>query len=807
MKFLQNTLQYKKNTYPDGVKQGGGSGEGASRASSPGGSIPRYLSFSLSFLFLFFTAVATAFFFTPSVLDKVTGWPVSPALQDSGGRLFHVRLSADGEYCLPVPLEEMGRWLPLLAVEVEDRRFYGHCGVDFLALGRALGQNVLGWRRVSGASTITSQLVRIAVPRGRNFWTKFVEFTQAIKLERELSKREILELYLNRAPLGGPFRGVEAAAMGYFGKRARELTLAESAALVAMFKGPTYYRPNVNAKGLLERRNFILDSLAERGGVGAEELRLAKLEKIPAVQAALPAEFRHFSDQAFKSKPAEYWLNGGAPLETSLDRQAQRLLEQALEEGLAAFPSGVTGAGIIVDNKSRDVPAYVGNARFNSAGGKRWVDCGDSPRSPGSALKPFVYLEAMEQGLIVPGSLLADTPLSFGGSAPRNFDRMYRGPVTASTALADSLNAPAVRVLRLAGGESALHRLRRLGFGHLTRSAEYYGDSLVLGGCEVTLIELARAYAALANLGEIGPLIYVNTNGDPFAPGRPISPSGGVPRPDGSAPKRRFSKAAAYLMAEMLSDTSRLPFAQRESLAQRGRRAAVKTGTSYGFRDAWACAYTPEHTVIIWYGCEDGAPDDGLVGISGPAPAAVRVLRDIPMQNSKGWFEKPEDVEDFIACPLSGMPVSPFCPKAVPAVRVRGVSRTMPCMLHRESREGPLTVLPPELEEYARLRTLAVTPKAAVDITSPKPRARFFLNPAAPEQKINLACEGAVGQVYWFVNKVFYAAQEAGKPLLWPMRAGKFTVSLIDGEGRTASSVFEVVDVAEKEVVPLRFGD
>ncbi len=757
-------------------------------------------------------AVLVAFFYvTPSALPEATSWPVSPALLDREARLFHTRLSEAQEYCLPVPLEAMGRWLPMLAVEVEDRRFYSHAGVDFLALGRALGQNLLSGRRVSGASTITSQLVRISLPRERSLATKAREFVQAVDLERKLDKERILELYLNRAPLGGPFRGVEAGARGYFGKSARDLTLSEAALLVAMFKGPTFYRPDLNPKGLLERRDFILQSLAERGRISEDRLRLARLETLPPGQAALPAEHRHFADRTLAALPADYWLKGGSPVHSSLDPQAQRLLNQALMENLTAFPPSVTGAGIIVDNKSGAVLAYSGNARFDPAGGKHWVDCGAAGRSPGSALKPFIYLEALEQGLLVPGSMLADTPLSFGGSAPRNFDRLYRGPVPARQALADSLNAPAVRVLRLAGGESALHRLRGLGFGQIRQNAAHYGDSLVLGGCEVSLLELAQAYTVLANFGAARRLSFISAAQNPesqlFTP-RPFR-AGAAPDFPGlknMETGRYFSAPAGYLVTGMLADMGRFPFGQRETLTQQGRRAALKTGTSYGLRDAWACSYTPEHTVIVWHGNEDGAPDENLVGISGAAPAALRVLRDIPMREPRRWFARPAGVETFTACALSGKPAAPFCPQIVIGERIAGLSQTVPCNLHRENRDGLLTILPPELEEYARLRSLASSRKSAIDITSPRAKARFYLNPAAPEQKINLACEGAAGQVYWFINREFYAAQEAGRPLLWPMRGGAFTVSLIDSEGRSAASSFEVLDVTAREAVPLNFG-
>ena len=754
---------------------------------------------------------AVAACLVPSALDDVLHWPVSPALYDAEGRLFHARLSESQEYCIPVALGSMGRWLPMLAVEVEDRRFYSHHGLDPLALGRAALQNLSRGRRVSGASTITSQLVRIAVPRERTPGAKFLEFVQAIGLELHLGKNEILELYLNRAPMGGTFRGVEAAALGYFGKRAENLTLAEAAMLVSMFKGPTVYRPDRNPEKLRERRDAILADLAERGRITPEQCRLAFLEPIPREQAALPARSWHFASLSLAETPGGHWKDGGAPQRTTLRPEMQRLLGLGLAERLSAFPPKVTASGIIVDNATGAVLAYVGNARFDPVSDRHWVDCGTSPRSPGSVLKPFVYLEAMEQGLIVPGTLLADTPLSFGGQAPQNFDKIYRGPVSAASALSDSLNAPAVRVLRLAGGESVIGRLRGLGFRHLVRPASWYGDSLALGGCEVTLLELAGAYAALADFGQAKPLTtrnFTRLPGEPLTAPAPLAGKRGK-RDDVQngepAATRVFSPQTAYLVTEMLSDTNRLPFARREPLARKNRAIAFKTGTSYGQRDAWACAYTPEHTVVIWFGNEDGTPDEGLVGIASAAPVAARILADLPGAAPGGRFPPPDGIESFTACALSGRPASPFCPRQVTAPRIHGVSKTFPCEMHRETREGLVTILPPDLEEYARLRSLAAEEKAGIDITSPRSGSRFYLNTAAPQQKIHLSCEGASGRVHWFVNRQFFAAQDAGKALLWPMRPGKFTVSLVDERGKTAFNTFEIVDMAEETQVPLLF--
>ncbi len=727
----------------------------------------------------------------PSPLADAVAWPVSPSLMDANGRLFHVRLSSREEYCLPVPLARMGKWLPLVAVEVEDRRFYSHPGLDPLALARAAWQNLRHGAVISGASTITSQTVRLTYPRSRTVGSKVLEFVQALKLERALDKERILELYLNRAPFGGPVRGAEAAARSYFGKRAEELSLAEAALLIGMLRGPSVYRPDRYPERTLERRNAILHRLKERSAIPAATLELALLEPLPPGRNAIPGEARHFADFVFRSLPAGYWEQGKAPLRTTLDPYMQRLLELGLSEALAPFPEQITAAGGIVDNESGALVAYVGNRRFDLAARRHWVDCGASPRSPGSALKPFVYVQAMEQGRLIPASLLADTPLSFGGNAPRNYDRLYRGPVTAGAALADSLNAPAVRVLRLAGGEATLQFMRRCGLSGLTKTAAHYGDSLALGGCEITLFQVLGAFSTLANLGMQRPLTAL---ADKTLPGARLGE------------QRVFSAAAGYLAADSLRDLNRLPPLLRQALMEQGRPIAFKTGTSYGLRDAWTAAYTPRHTVAVWLGDPEGLPHPGLTGLGAAAPAAVHILRDIPHRpGGETWYRPPPELERFTACALSGAPATPLCPSRLQQWRIQDVTDARPCALHA-LRDGSVhTLLPPDLENFVQRGHSSFAPRERVDITVPLPNARYFLTPEAPEQKLALTAEGSRGLVYWFLNQEFFGVQPKGESLLLPLRPGKFTLSLVDEEGRTAATSFSVVDIMEKrpQLVPM----
>ena len=753
------------------------------------------LSLKHFFLRLFFLSatglaliLGLGIFLVPSPLPEATAWPVSPALLDKNGRLFHARLSVTEEYCLPVPLSRMGKWLPLVALEVEDRRFYRHCGVDFLALARAFWQNLQSGSVVSGASTITSQTIRLTYPRKRSLKNKALEFAQAVKLDWELPKENILELYLNRAPFGGPVRGVEAAARSYFGKKAEELSLAESAMLIGMLRGPSLYRPDKHPDLILQRRNTILNRLRERGVASERDIDMACMEKLPKGRSAFPQKYWNYADFTLRNLPAGYWHQGTSPVQTTLDPFLQDMLERQLDDALASFPATVTAAGGIMDNARGSLLAYVGNARFNPHMHAQWVDCGNAPRSPGSLLKPFIYLLAMEQGNLVPASMVADTPLSFAGMAPRNYDRTYRGAVSAEFSLAHSLNAPAVRILRKTGNESVIQFLRNVGFSLLTMPAGHYGDSLALGGCEVTLLQVMQAFASLANLGIYRPLTSLENTlaGE---------------RLDG---QRLFSAPAAFLVAESLRETGRMSPVLRQALDEQGQTVAFKTGTSYGLRDAWTAAYTPKHTIAVWLGDPEGIPHPALTGLPIAAPLALRLIRDIPQDKRDAlWYSPPSGLERYTACGFSGAPATPFCPTNKQAWRIRAVSRTTPCSVHM-MREGKLqSILPPELDTYLADPSSRIERKKQIDITMPLPDTRFYVTPHAEQQRIALTCEGAQGKVYWFINQEFFGVQENRTSLLWPLKPGAFRVSLVDEHGNTASTTFSVIDVLAKEPLAL----
>ncbi|SHN69151.1 penicillin-binding protein 1C [Desulfovibrio litoralis] len=766
---------------------------------------------------LLFSALAVWFaylflllFLLPSQRELVEDFYISPTVYDRNNTLFAARLSVKEEWLFPIPLKDMGKWLPKICIAVEDRRFYEHNGVDPLALLRAIGQNIKAKRVISGASTVSSQLIRLSHPRERNLKSKLFEFIQAVKLELELSKDEILELYLNRAPFGGTLRGVEAASRQYFGKRAKELSLSESAMLIALLRGPTYYRPDRNETALRERRDQILNLLFQKGIISEADFNLAKEETIPLSKYQMPAEARHYFDLLLEtlSKEEFKWFRNKERfgIISSLDLKKQKQVEAFLKNYLASYSPDLTASLIALDNHSGEILVYVGNARYEHGTDKNWVDCVRARRSPGSILKPFLYLTAFERGFFIPKSLIADSPLAFSGIAPRNFDEKYRGPVTVGFALSESLNAPAIRVLRRIGYEDSLIALRRLGFSFLTQKSGFYGDSLILGGCEVNALQVANAYSVLARLGIPKPMSLVkqqglNKNTEKADESLKLFVKGSELGKD-----PLFSESAAWFVADTLNNRRKVASLVSGTGNEILPNIAFKTGTSFGLRDAWCAAYTPRYTVVTWVGNMNGTSDKDLVGLRIAAPIALRILNDFmktymgtrSSDLNKYWYKMPDDIEEFQACSVSGQGLTPQCPSSIPALRIKNVSSTKPCSLHKSVGSVVQTIWPSELADFALKFKAQVRHSPKIQITSPLPKSKIFIRQNVKDQKISLVSEGGAGKIYWYIDKTFFAVQQSGEQLLWEMSEGRHSISVVDEAGKTDKIEINIFGIGSK---------
>jgi penicillin-binding protein 1C len=696
------------------------------------------------------------------------------------------------------------RWLPLSEIDPdaleafiasEDHRFYEHHGIDVRAAGRALLQNVRSRRVRSGASTITMQLARLVQPTPRTLAGKAMQALWAVRLERHLSKQQILEQYLNRVPLGQGTVGVAAAAALYFDASATNLSLGQGALLAGLASAPSTDNPFVSPDRARARRALVLRRVGRYGFAGADALARASHEPLLPTRTAPPFLAPHFTSRVLQ------WLEGeggggDAPQSTwrtSLDLPLQTALEAEVRHTVRTLADlGVREAALVVlNNRTGEVLAWVGSPDFwaDTAG---QVDMVVSPRQPGSALKPFLYGLAFDRGFTA-ASVLPDVPRAYatttGTYQPRNYDRRFHGPVRAREALASSYNVPAVELADRLGAGSLLGVLHNAGFSSLSRTAEYYGLGLALGNGDVSLLELANAYRGVAMGG-----LWRPTEWRAVAPGQQ------------SVDGRRFMSAgSAALVLDILADpVARIPGFGIDTPFDFPFSAAVKTGTSHHFTDNWAVGVTGEFTVAVWVGNFDGQPMRGVGGITGAGPLLHRAMLVTARHQQPGVLPSVESMgaERVRVCALSGLRATADCPP-MDEWFLAGTAPQVECDWHR----GGEVVWPAEYVEWASQNgrvdpATATATSTAVDrplppssaafsITSPRPGDRYQIPTGIDRRYATIAFRAAgasTAAVRWFLD---------GRPMAatrWRLVPGQHVVRAVAASGESDEVRFEVLD-------------
>lgn len=512
---------------------------------------------------------------------------VSPVVTDKDGALLRAFTVGEGRWRLPVTLAEVDPRFVELLIAYEDQRFYAHAGVDPRAAARAAWQALANGQIVSGASTLTMQTVRLLTDnRERSAARKLVEAARALQIERRLDKNAILTRYLNAAPYGGNVEGIRAASLAYFGREPARLTLAQSALLVALPQSPETRRPDRHPEAARAARDRVLDRLAERGAIAPAEAAIAKREAVPKRRRPVPRLAPHLARALVAAAPGE-------PVHpTTLVRDWQAALEALAASRVDQIGPKVSAAIVVADYATGEIRASVGAARFLDQARAGHVDMTRALRSPGSTLKPFVYGLGIEAGLIARGTLLEDAPVTFAGYEPQNFDDDFHGMVTVEEALRQSLNVPAVTVLDALGPVRLAVRLEEAGATVALPDGVRPTLAIGLGGFGTRLLDLASLYTALARDGQ--PVRLSATTREPL-PGRLFSP--------------RAARDVAAMLAGMRPPKNAPP-----------GLIAYKTGTSYGYRDAWAVGFDARHVVAVWIGRPDGTPVPQLTGWTDAAP-------------------------------------------------------------------------------------------------------------------------------------------------------------------------------------------
>lgn len=660
--------------------------------------------------------IAAGVIITPVLLAPLPRFssPLSTVVEAVDGTLLGARIADDGQWRFPA-----GERVPVkfekAALAFEDKYFYYHPGINPFSIFRAFSQNIKAGKIVSGGSTITMQVARLSRgSRPRTYSEKVIEILSAVKLELFRSKRSILKMYASNAPFGSNTVGLEAAAWRYAGKSPAELTWAEAAALAVLPNSPSLVYPGKNQEILKAKRDRLLEKLYRQHSMDSVTWVLSVDEPLPGPPRALPSRAPHLTDL--------FWLKRrGERIRTTIDPALQERTMEIVNEhqGILAANMIFNAAVIIVSVRNGEVLAYAGNSTNESSYAHEGeVDIIRSPRSTGSILKPFLYAALQNSGEILPNSLIADIPTRFPGFTPKNFDMSYSGAVPASEALSQSLNIPAVRMLEINTPERFLELLKETGFTSFDKPADHYGLSIILGGGETTLWELSGVYASLSRVLDRYNREGRYCRGDYHPPVLTVGPG---TRPDTAADKEPpLSAASVWLTYEALQKVNRPETESGWQYFSSASGFAWKTGTSYGFRDAWAVGTTPEYVIGVWAGNATGEGRPGLTGVTAAAP----ILFDVAgLMKCDRWFKAPSaELTAIKVCPLSGFRTGDNCPDAVEVMAcVEGLKSGI-CPYHRtihldktgsrqvmagcvpvtEMRNEKWFVLPPAMEYFYR---------------------------------------------------------------------------------------------------------
>lgn len=710
--------------------------------------------------------------------------PPSPMLLDREGRLLYAFLNNEEQWLFPFSLETASPHLINATLAAEDKRFYRHSGIDLYAVLRAAWSNARAGNIVSGASTLTMQLVKQQY-EGRGFSGKAAQALAAIRLERCADKEAILTAYLNRAPYGGNLVGAEAAARRYFGKSASEVTLDEAALLAGLPKSPTLMNPFVHPERALARRNAVLERMREEGFISEALLRVHAARPLGVswheFPVLAPHTAQHLRDRAQRE----------GSLALTLDGVLQARLENLVREHLRQFDNQINNAALmVVDTRSCEILARIGSADFNNGAIQGQYDACRAPRAPGSALKPFVYALAMERQQLYPTEAFLDRDLDFGIYNPNNFDDEFNGLVSAGEALRWSLNIPAVQVLDRVGVDPALEFLRGLGFGGFSRNSEYYGLGLVLGNCEVRLEALVNAYLVLARLGLAQEAVLV--------------------RDDAAVqPRRMLSEGVVlalwYMLEQPFPDE---PWTNLVRPNDRTQRICWKTGTSSGYHDAWAVAFNGHYVVGVWLGNTDGRPSHRLIGAQAALPLAARVFRSLPVPSVSAWPPVEGRLAQVSVCTATGLPAGPWCPVTSTAMFPAEQYLHRRCDVHQAGGNDIVAVHWPaetrhwDLAKVPEARKDVVTggtePSAQRDrrrklaIKTPVHNATYVLSGEEGRDRIRLEANAVRETLQWYCNGRYLGVSNYHNPLFMELTPGQQQVSCMNTVGQSAKVTFVV---------------
>ena len=759
--------------------------------------------------------------------------PLSFVIYDKKENLLGAKIAEDGQWRFP-QLSEVNNKFGLAITTFEDRRFFFHKGIDPVAIVRAIYLNFKFNKVISGGSTITMQVARLSEKnQPRTYLQKGYEMYLAWLIEKQYSKKEILAIYASNAPFGGNVVGLQAAAWRYFGRTPKDLSWAENCMLAVLPNSPSLVHPGKNRKILKKKRDQLLDKLYENGIIDQETCYLSKEEPIPEKPVDFPQEAPHLLARLMQETKHEK-QNTAHIINTTISEKLQHETMLILERYRKDLEGNSihNAAAIIIEVETGDVLAYAGN--YNSPDDTKngcQVDILNSKRSTGSILKPFLYASMLTSGDLLPNTMIPDIPVQIGGYSPKNFNKGYEGAVPAKRALAKSLNIPAVKMLQWYGIQKFIYMLKKIGLSTINRSADDYGLSLILGGCEAKLFEITGVYASMART-----LNHYNQTGkynkNDFHPPNLIF--------NKTQNKLDFVENSSWLNAssiwysfEAMIDVDRPTEETNWELFSSQRKIAWKTGTSFGFRDGWAVGVTPKYAIGVWVGNADGEGRPELTGIKTAAPILFDIFGLLP--NSNDWFQPPTaDLIHAKICKQSGYLASDICTEAeIELIPKNGINyKKCPYhkLVHLDQSENfqvnsecedpsriinkPWFVLPPTMEFYYKSKNsfykslppfrddcktkLFSNPNKVMEIIYPKNMTQIYI-PKELDGKtgstiFEVAHRKSGVTIYWHIDSKFVCQTKGFHHTALNPSPGKHTLTLTDEDGESLTINFEVLD-------------
>ncbi len=774
--------------------------------------------------------------FCLSLPSKLFNTPTSYVIEDKDGNLLNATIATDGQWRFPPNKNIPQKFIDCITT-FEDKRFFKHPGVDPVAIGRALVKDIKNRETGQGGSTLSMQVIRLSKRDDkRSIWNKIKESILAVRLECRYSKKEILSLYASNAPFGSNVVGLDAASWRYFGRGPDKLSWGEMAALAVLPNAPSLVHPGKNRDVLLKKRNTLLDKLFNAGKIDRSTCELAKLELLPGEPLPLPQNASHLLQRFIKDNKS---LNGETKIKTTLDGALQKNVSAIVQQHQAVLKgNGINNAcALVLDVETGNVLSYVGNiADPSNKEMESDVDVIAAPRSPGSTLKPILYAAMLSDGLILPNSVIPDIPMQIGSYAPKNFDLGYDGAVPANRALARSLNIPALKLLQQYKYQRFYETLQKSGITTLNRSADTYGLSLILGGCEVTMWDLAGVYASMARTLNHQTRDHGKVDPNDFHPPNYISKEFGIRNLDASSSPIPNSKSPIPLDATSIWFTfqamQEVMRPGEEGLWQQfssSQKIAWKTGTSFGFRDGWAIGVTPKNVVAVWVGNTDGEGRPGLIGVQTAAPILFDIFRLLP---SVSWFPKPTYNYSFVpVCRQSGYRANIDCPDVDTLFMPPNGTKVPLCPYHKiihldatgtfrvtEDCESPSSmthkswyILTPAMEFYYKQRNadyktlppfkpgcaFAETGKV-IEIIYPQPDARIYVPVEISGEKgktvFTAAHRRSGAKIFWSLDDEFVGTTQNFHQMALNPAPGKHIITLVDENGVSVSRQFEILE-------------